>query len=176
MLVVIDRADTTSEKRAMHLRFRVPSPIEVAGDAAVAQIGGTKLAITNIARSGGSIARGVPRDGKDCFGEGVQKGKCDAARLAVTDFRVTIPGAKPRAVHTIAATSAAKPASSKLGGEAWSGVRVGGVRDAVVVWPTAPGRPFDYQVPRGAAVTHVILDAPKGRGDRGRRCETCKSA
>jgi hypothetical protein len=160
-LVVVDRADTTSEKRAMHLRFRVPSPFGLEGDTASSRIGGTRLEITNVARTGGTIMRASPRDGKDCFAEGIQKGKCDAARMPVTDFRVMIPGPKPRAVHTLSATNAAKPTTSKLGGPAWSGVKIGGVREAVVVWPNAAGSAFDYTVARGAAVTHVVLDVDK---------------
>jgi hypothetical protein len=160
-LVIIDRADTTSDKRAMHLRFRVPSPFGLNGDVGSSQIGGTRLEITSVARTGGTITRAGPRDGKDCFAEGIQKGKCDAARLPVTDFRVMIPGPKPRAVHTITATNAAKPTVGKLGGPSWSGVKIGGVRDAVVVWPNAAGSAFDYAVPRGAVVTHVVLDVDK---------------
>jgi hypothetical protein len=160
VLVVVDRANTTAEKRAMYLQFRVPSPFELAGDVAAARIGTTQLQIANIAKTGGTPARGVTRDGKDCFGEGVKKGQCDAARFPVTDYRLIIPGPKPFAAHAISATGATKVAMTKLGDAAWAGVRVSGVRDAVVVWPAAPGTAFTYRAVRGAAVTHVVLDAP----------------
>lgn len=171
-LLVIDRADTASDKRAMYLRFRIPAVFALEGDVARTQIGGTKLAVTSVMRSGGTISRATPRDGKDCFGEGVQKGKCDAARFPVTDLRIVVPGAKPRAVHAIAATVAAKPTQAKLGGATWAGVQVGGVREAVVVWPTTPGSAFDYAVPRGAT-THVILDVDKPAVTAKLAGETC---
>lgn len=158
VLLVVDRATTTREGRAMHLRFRVPSPLALAGDAATARIGGTQLRIATLAKTGGTPARGTPT-GKDCFAEGIAKGRCDAARFPVTDYRLIVPGPRPRAVHAITATAGAPPALTTIGGKTWSGVRVAGVRDAVVVWPTAPHAPFRYDVPRGAA-THVVLDTP----------------
>jgi hypothetical protein len=157
VLVVIDRARTTAAKRAMHLRFRVPAPLDLSGDAATVTIGRTQLAITSVARTGGAPARGTP-SGKDCFADGIKKGQCDAARFAVTDYRLIVPGPEPRAVHAIAATGGStKPTATKLGDKDWSGVQIGGVRDAVVVWPTKPGAAFTYRAPRG---THVILDGP----------------
>jgi hypothetical protein len=155
-LVVVDRANTTAAKRAMHLRFRVPAPIEIAGDAGTATIGGTQLAIATIAKTGGSPQRGSP-SGKDCFAEGIDKGKCDAARFSVTDYRLIVPGPKPRAVHAISATSATKPRITSIGEKTWAGVRITGVREAVVVWPLEPASAFTYRAPKG---THVVLDAP----------------
>ena len=160
VLVVVDRATTTTERRAMHLRFRVPAPFELGADVATARIGGTQLQIASVVKTGGTAARGAPT-GKDCFAEGIKKGQCDAARFPVTDYRLIVPGPKPRAVHAISATGATKAQTTKLGGKDWTGVRVAGVRDAVVVWPNAPRAAVTYRAPRGAAVTHVVLDAPE---------------
>ena len=157
VLVVVDRASTTAENRAMHLRFRVPAPLEVSGDAASATVGGTQLAIQTIAKTGGAPTRGSP-SGKDCFAPGIKKGQCDAARVSVTDYRLIVPGPKPRAVHAISVTGATKATTKSLGEKTWAGVQLGGVRDAIVVWPTASSSAFEYRGPRG---THVILDAPE---------------
>jgi hypothetical protein len=160
VLVVADRANTTAEKRAMHLRFRVPAPIDVGSDAAAIKIGATMLRIASVVKSGGTAVRGTPRDGKDCFAQGIQKGQCDAARFPVTDYRLIVPGPKPRAVHAISATGGATPETTKLHDDTWTGIRITGVRDAVVAWPNAAGAAFTYKGPRG--ITHVILDAPDG--------------
>lgn len=154
MLLVIDRATTKSSDHPMHLRFRVPAPLDVSGDAATATVGKTALAITTVAKSGGTASRGTP-SAKDCYAKGVDKGKCDAARFAVTDYRVVVPGPRPRAVHAISAGT--KSTAQPLDGNTWAGVQVSGVRDASVVWPATPGA-FAYRAPRG---THVILDGPE---------------
>jgi hypothetical protein len=160
-LVVVDRANTTAEKRSLFVRFRVPGMLELANDAGSSRIGSTQLAIANL--SGNTVEKGLP-SGKDCFAEGVIRGRCDAARFSVTDYRVVVPGPKPRAVHAVSVTGGAKPATTKLGEKTWAGVRVAGVRDAVVVWPIEPRSAFTYRAPKGAAVTHVVLDAPETSG------------
>ncbi|HLL24316.1 MAG TPA: MYXO-CTERM sorting domain-containing protein, partial [Kofleriaceae bacterium] len=105
-----------------------------------------------VVKTGGAPTLGRPR-GKDCFAEGLAKGRCDAARFAVTDYRLVVPGPQPRAVHAIAATGATKVVTSKLEGMD-GGVHIQGPRDAVVAWGNT------YRAPRGAAVTHVVLDTP----------------
>ncbi|MDQ3364444.1 MAG: hypothetical protein M3680_03355 [Myxococcota bacterium] len=163
-LVVVDRATTTAAKRAMHLRFRVPGPLELAGDAATTTIGGTQLAITTVARTGGSPEKGRAT-GKDCFAPGIKKGQCDAARFPVTDYRLLIPGPEPRAVHVISALAPGATATQQaIGDKMWSGVALTGPRTAVVVWPHKPRAAFSYRAPRGDAVSHVVLDAPEVDG------------
>lgn len=115
------------------------------------------LVIESLARSGGTPAIGRTAQ-KDCFKEGTPKGRCDAARFETTDFRIEIPGPEPRAVHAIAVTAPALPVTStSISGEGWAGVKVTGLREAAIVWPTKPGAAFRYTAPKG---THVILDAP----------------
>ena len=155
VLLVIDRATTGDGDRGMHLRFRVPGPLEIAGSEGRAKIGTTALAIATL--DGGTPALGRP-NGKDCYQKGVAKGRCDAARFAVTDYRLVVPGPKPRAVHAISATGGAAPKLAKLAGKGWAGVQLGGTRDATVVWPTARGSAFEYRASRG---THVIVDGPE---------------
>ncbi|HZJ64582.1 MAG TPA: MYXO-CTERM sorting domain-containing protein [Kofleriaceae bacterium] len=156
-LVIVDRAITGDAGRKMYLRFRVPAALTLdkAGTGA-ATIGDARVTI-----SGAGAATIGRTELKDCFKEGTARGNCDAARLPVTDYRVEVPGPEPRAVHVIDATDARGAAThSPLSGEGWTGIRIGGTRDAVVVWPTGPGRELAYRAPRGKAVTHVVLDAP----------------
>ena len=163
-LVVVDRAATGDAARKMYLRFRVPGELALddAGTA-TATIGDARLTI----RGGHAPSLAKPTL-KDCFKEGTERGKCDAARLPVTDYRVELAGPAPRAVHVIYATAppsggATPAASTPLTGAGYAGLRFTGPRDAVVVWPTQPG-PLTYRAPRARAVTHVVLDAPEVAG------------
>jgi hypothetical protein len=163
-LVVVDRATTGGGDRPLYLRFRVPAKLAIEGDVGTATVGPhkTKLAIASVSRSSGKPELGVP-SAKDCFGEGTTRGGCDAARFPVTDYRVQIDGPEARAVHVISATGAAAAKPAAIGGEGWSGVQLGGVRDAVVVWPKKPGGALEYRAPK-KPMLHVILDAPDTGG------------
>jgi hypothetical protein len=158
-LVVVDRASTGEAERKMYLRFRVPGELAI-------DPSGTGAAVLKDARV---LIQGAhaPAPGKtalkDCFQEGTPRGKCDAARFPVTDYRVEIAGPAPRAVHVIHATG--KDAAAKYGplsGDGWSGVQVSGPRDAVVIWPVRAGGTLGYRAPKaapGKPITHVVLDA-----------------
>jgi uncharacterized protein (TIGR03382 family) len=159
-VVVVDRAATGGDDRAMYLRFRVPGGLSLEGDRASVTIGTTQLAIHSLVRSGGKPTLGHTSL-KDCFKEGTPKGRCDAARFPVTDLRIEVPGPEPRAVHVITATDTKAAASATaLSGEGYAGVRITGPREAVVVWPTKKGE-LAY---RAAPGTHVVLDAPATDG------------
>jgi hypothetical protein len=160
-LVVLDRATTAAADRKMYLRFRVPAELAMdASGTGTAMIKDARLAIS------GAHAPALGRTPqKDCFEPGTPRGKCDAARFPVTDYRVELAGPEPRAVHVIDATAANGSAShTRISGDGWAGVRVQGTRDAVVVWPSRPGAGFTYRAPKGKAVTHVVLDAPAADG------------
>jgi MYXO-CTERM domain-containing protein len=160
-LVVVDRATTGEAARKMYLRFRVPAELALdASGTASATIQDARLAI----HGAHAPTLGKPAQ-KDCFKDGTERGKCDAARFPVTDYRAEIAGPAPRAVHVITATGTRTTASSKeISGEGWTGVRIAGTRDAVVVWPSKRGGELTYAAPRGPAVTHVVLDAPEAGG------------
>lgn len=155
-LVIVDRATTGEADRKMYLRFRVPAELAIDGGTGTATIKDARLVIR------GAHAATLGRTSqKDCFQPDTKRGKCDAARLPVTDYRVEIPGPAPRAVHVIEATGAGGTATSKpLSGDGWAGTHIQGTRDAVVIWPTAPGGKLAYRAPRAPSVTHVLLDAP----------------
>lgn len=159
VLVVVDRASTEADDRAMHLRFRVQGGLALAPKTSRAEksLGATRLVIDNLARTGGTPAIGRTA-ARDCFAEGTPKGRCDAARFEATDYRIEVPGPEPRAVHAISVTAPATAASTRpLSGEGWAGVAITGVREATIVWPTRAGSAFSYSAAKG---THVILDAP----------------
>ena len=159
IVVVVDRADTGDADRDMYLRFRSPGHFALDGETATATVGGTLLAIAPVVRSSGKAAIGVPTE-KDCFKQGTVRGKCDAARFPVTDYRVEVAGPKPVAVHVLAAIDAhdKPPAVQKLGGDGWQAAHV---RDATVVWRTGGKGKLAYAAPPG---THVVLDAPEQGG------------
>jgi MYXO-CTERM domain-containing protein len=163
-LLVIDRANTVTAARGMHLRFRTPGLLALDGDKATATIGGSKLSIASVARSSpGTTALGRPTD-RDCYKGNPPKGQCDAARFPVTEYRVQIEGPRPAAVHVISATAASSPPTkvSPISGKGWAGVRVSGVRDAFVVWrTTGEVGPLAYAAPSSQAM-HVVLDALDG--------------
>jgi len=160
-LLVIDRASTGAANRGMNLRFRTSGHLALAGDIGTASVGATKLSIASIARSAAGTTAIGQSTANSCYKLGGPKGQCDAARFPVTDYRVQIPGPSPVGVHLISATGdKATPATATpLSGSGWAGVRVSGVRDAVVVWRTsrASAGALDYAAPAG---THVILDPP----------------
>jgi hypothetical protein len=159
-LVVIDRAETGGEDRAMYVGFRTPGKLALAGDAATATIGDTTLTIAGVQRSGGKPALGGPTQ-KDCFKAGTVRGTCDAARIPVTDYRVEVPGEQASAVHVIGAvgTGAAAATAAPIGGDGWAGVAIGGVRDATIAWGIGGKAPSALAAKPGLV---VLLDAPSG--------------
>ena len=160
-LVVVDRAETGDDERAMYLRFRTPGHFALDGETATSTVGTTKLVISSVGRTSGKAELGVPTL-KDCFKAGTVRGTCDAARFPVIDYRVVIAGPKPRAAHVISVAGAKTTvATSPLSGDGWAGVTLRGLRDASVVWRTSGSGTFTYRAPHG---THVILDAPDKTG------------
>lgn len=162
-LVVIDRASTGGANRNMFLRFRIPSGIALEGESGTSTIGGSKLQIAApLKTAAGKPFVGLAKE-KDCF-KGQPRGQCDAARFPVTDYRVEVNGPEPLAVHVLSATANGSATAQKLEGEGYAGVRIGGTRDAVVVWPAKRGGKLAYKTARGKSVTHVILDGPQQDG------------
>jgi hypothetical protein len=158
VLVVVDRAETNGASDSMHLRFRTPGALKLSGETATATIGSTVLTIASAVRSSGKATIGK-RSGKDCYAEGTIKGRCEGARFEVSDYKVEIAGPRPSAVHVISATDKEPATTAPLSGDGWAGVRLAGVRDAVIVWRTSGEGALTYKAGMG---THVILDANDG--------------
>lgn len=173
-LVVLDRAKTGDAARKMYLRFRVPGQLALRSETstATAAIGSSRLAIR------GSVAPKLATPtAKDCFQPDVERGKCDAARFPVMDYRVEVAGPAPHALHLLEASDAKASNASEsktpavptcaalspecggaaIAGDGWTGLHLTTPRDAVVIWPTKSNRPVVYKVPRGEAVLHVVL-------------------
>ena len=152
--VIVDRADTGGDSRGMYLRFRTQAPLSLDGKKARAIAGGSQLTIETVA--GGTPSLYKPTL-KDCYQPGTKRGGCDASRFPISEYRVELPGEHPVAVHAISVADGKVDATSApLSGDGWAGVRIGGVRDAVVVWPTGDAMP-SYRAPKGKLVTHVVL-------------------
>jgi uncharacterized protein (TIGR03382 family) len=99
---------------------------------------------------------------KDCYQKGTKRGQCDASRFPITEYKLELAGAHPRAAHVVTVgDDKLQPAATALAGDGWGGVRIGGVRDAVVVWALKDDLPLAYRAPRRAHVTHVVLSPDK---------------
>jgi hypothetical protein len=159
-LVIIDRADTGGANRPMNLRFRTPGTLALSGETATATVGGSHLTIASATRTSGEAAIGHPAT-KDCYAEGIAKGRCDAARFPVSDYRVELAGPHPVAVHVISATAPkGTPATTTpIKGDGWEGVTLSGLRDASIIWSTKGTSSLSYTAPAG---THIVLDATEG--------------
>lgn len=96
-IVVIDRAETPGAEFPLHLRFRSPVGFTLAGNVAQAKVGATTLAIHKVAGAGTPEVRSLQPG--DCW-KG-DRGKCDAARFPIGEYRVQLPGATPQAVHVV---------------------------------------------------------------------------
>jgi len=157
-VVVIDRADTGGADREMYIKFRTPGALVANGDTATATIGATKLTIASVVHSSGTpkVAKTAL---KDCFGESVDRGNCDAARVPVTDYRLVLAGPAPNAVHVIGATDAGTTiTTTPRSGADWAGIDLGGMRPATIIWRTKGSTgPLSYTAPPGM---HVVLDTP----------------
>jgi hypothetical protein len=160
-LVVVDRARSGAENRPLFLRFHVRGNLGLEGDVATKVVGSSRLTIRSIARTGGTPAIGQP-EGKDCFGEGVVRGRCEAARFPASALALEVPGPAPQAVHVLDVSEAGQQpiAARTLAGEGFAGVQLVAPRETSIIWPTKSGA-LRYRAPAG---THVVLDAPATEG------------
>jgi hypothetical protein len=99
---------------------------------------------------------------KDCWGNTVTRGNCNAARVPVHDLTVAIPGPTMTAVHVIAAAAGGELTRSPVLLKA-SGTRIAlAVGDDVAVWSERGSKAasaISYEIARPSAVgTHVISD------------------
>ncbi len=166
-LVVIDRAASGDARRPLHTRWRLPGNATLAGDVGQVVVGASRLTVQRVASSSGALTRVQPTM-TDCFGEGVPRGNCDAARLPVTDLRLEVAGPTMEAVHVLdsAATGTAITPARELTGAGYRATwleRAGGAA-AIVRASDPPWQPhagdFSYVAPARANAHHVVLDAP----------------
>ncbi len=164
-VVVLDRARTGRDDRALHVRFRVSGGLALDREIATKQAGTSTMTIAPVERSGGRAEIGRP-SAKRCVDKSTPKGRCDAARFDASDYRVVVPGPDPRAAHVITALGVARsPAitvpSEALAGPGHQGVRLHAPRPATIVWTTRASRTLTYDTAPGL---QVVLDAPEVDG------------
>ena len=156
--IVVDRAASGAAARGLHLRFRTTGKLESKGVQAIAGIGNSKLRITTLATSGGTPAHEREPAGS-CFTDKWTRGNCAAARFAIEQWRLTVPGPTMTAMHAFDAVDkgGGVPAyvTTKAGTATVVSAPAAGF--AVVV---GGGDDLAYPGPRGAR--HVVLDGPTG--------------
>ncbi len=102
-IVVIDRAET--DGGAMHLRFRSSGGFSLKGSVATAKIGKSTLAIHKVApvAVAGEVRMATVGECWD-----LPRGQCDTARIPSGEYRITVPGDKPYAVHVLDVSGGSK--------------------------------------------------------------------
>ena len=103
VLIVVDRARAQRSSQNLHLRFRATAELREQADRSVSGImGASKLSLRTLQISGGAPElRSEPRG--SCFIEArnYTRGNCDAARFAVNELKLRIPGPMASAVHML---------------------------------------------------------------------------
>ena len=156
--IVIDRARSGEASRPLHLRFRTTAKLEAKGKSASGTVGNSSVRISTVGASGGTPA--VDREpAGSCFVDKWTRGNCAAARFAVDQWRLVVPGPSMTAIHAIDVLG--KGDDAPAFGSAPQGdvnvITADGAGFAVVV---GGGDSFSYTGPRGAR--HVIVDGPSG--------------
>ncbi len=167
-LVVVDRVKTTTAEQPLALRFRSPAPLELLpgdGDAgstplagASGVLGDTTFTIAPLWASGGT-SKIEPLAVGNCYG-GVERGKCDAARIPGSQLAIEVPGAAPAAGFLLDA--APEGATTAFEVRETKEYRLAILRHAeqLAVIAVANGAAIaSYEAPRGDA-HHVVLDPP----------------
>lgn len=160
--IVVDRAMTGAADRPMHLRFRTPTKLMVDGTRGTGTVGRTRVAIETVWSSGGKPEH-VATPGGSCFSGPWTRGNCAAARFAVEDWRLVVPGPAMTAIHRIELTDARGDVVPVTAAQAGDVTVVSGAPAtggfAVVL---GGGDALKYRGPAGAR--HVVLDGPGGEG------------
>ncbi|MBA2542671.1 MAG: hypothetical protein H0V17_23710 [Deltaproteobacteria bacterium] len=147
-IVVIDRAKTGGAELPMYLRFRSAANYTLAGDVATAQVGASRFAVHKVAPA--SIKPEVRVAVVGACWE-VDRGKCDTARIPAGEYRLTIPGPTPEAIHVLDASDNREPLVIDTATPNVLHLRRG-KQDAYVA--TAVG---SYSVTPSASAIHVAL-------------------
>jgi hypothetical protein len=159
-VVVIDRA-TTHDGGDLYLRFRSPGALTLDKGVGHGKVGGSALTIHRVWATGGQPeVRHLA--GSDCFKPGTVRGKCDAARFAVDEYRTQIPGPAPEAIHVL---DLGATGDATVSGDAAHVIALaarGGDPARYVIVADEPGDSITYTIPKPSAAgsEHVILDAP----------------
>src|SRR5262249_55418438 len=141
-------------------------------------VGGSKLAIHAAWLSGGTPAISKPTIGSCTLSCSFPCGACSAARFAVDDYTLTVPGPYAQALHVIDGLGSGEspaevgslnddnfdPAPKQNAGVIGAAVYRASKQSYVVASAAqdgAPANPMTYGVPGGSAARHIVYDAPE---------------
>jgi hypothetical protein len=181
-VVTIDRVDTGSASRNMSLYFHANTGGTLAlgnGGVAAGTVGSSALAIHPIVLGGGaSPSISKIANGGCKLSCSYPCGACDAARFAVDEYTVKVPGPSALAIHAFDGLAGGEaqatvgslnddntdPAPKQNAGVVGAAVYRGGKQSYVVASSAAhgaAGTALTYGVPGGSAGRHVVFDAPE---------------
>jgi hypothetical protein len=182
-IVTIDRVRTGAASRNMYVNFHANThgTLQLARGTKVAsgKCGGSTLTIHPILLSGGTPRIVKPPVGSCKLSCSSPCGSCAAARFAVDEYSVVVPGPWAVAIHVIdglgAGEAAAQtgslnddtldPAPKQNAGIIGAAVLRGGKQSYVIASSSSSGVAADsgmiYATPGGTAARHVVYDAPE---------------
>ncbi len=158
LLVIADRADTTSAERELFLQFRTGAKWKLGEGGARAEVGKSSAVIKALETKTKPTVSSPSL--KDCFKDTVTRGNCDSARFPVSDYRLKLRGPKPQVIHVIdIGDQRTGGGGTAVAGANYQGVSVAqGKSEVAVLWAKGPGA-VSYQAKAGA--TLVVHDAGK---------------
>jgi MYXO-CTERM domain-containing protein len=180
-IVAIDRVRTGAASRNMYVSFHANTAGTLApsGGVALGTVGGSQLAIHAAWLSGGTPAI-TKVQGGSCMVANCSYpcGTCAAARFAVDDYTVSVPGPYAEAIHVFDGLASGEspaqvgtlnddnfdPAPKMNAGVIGAAVYRAQKQSYVVASSAqdgAPANPMTYGVPGGSAARHIVFDAPE---------------
>jgi hypothetical protein len=179
-VVTVDRVQTGSGTRAMYVNFHANTngTLTLSGGAASGTVGGSALAIHAAVLSGGTPTISQPTVGSCTLSCSYPCGACDAARFAVDEYSVKVPGPSALAIHVFDALAAGEaeavvgslnddnydPAPKQNAGVVGAAVYRASKQSFVVASSAAQGASgatMTYGVPGGSPARHIVFDAPE---------------
>lgn len=162
-LVLVDRALTTaawSSADPLLLRFHSAGTFVEQGTSASATVGGSRLLVRRVVGDATTQARATPEG--DCYSG--DRGKCEAARFAASEWSAEVPGPSPFAVHVLDAdaTGAADPAITASAQGPAELVQVDRESHRFIVVVTRDASSVAGYDTDASASTHIVLDPPAG--------------
>lgn len=166
-LVVVDRAKSGADARALHVRFRTPVTLGQGKEGIVEGTNGRSALVIQPAYATAAATppavKQTPRG--NCFGNDTKRGNCMAARFPVNDYVVSLKGSQALGVHVLDVGPAReKVAPAHVWGAADHRVIAferGKAKGAVVVAENPAAQVLMYRAEPGH---HVVLDGPGATG------------
>lgn len=181
-IVTIDRVRTSAATRNMYVNFHTNTKGTLALDAstkiAKGTSGGSQVVIHPVLLSGGTPSIVKPPVGSCTMQCSYPCGSCNAARFAVDEYSLSVPGTWAVAVHVIdglatgenaamvaslnddAVDLAPKHNAGIIGASVFRGMKQSFIV-AASAQDGAAGSTMTYAVPGASAARHVVFDAPE---------------